>query len=61
MLTRLVAFLRESKIELKKVMWPTRQETIRLTFVVVLVSGAMAMFLGGLDFVFQWALNTFIL
>ncbi len=61
MFNRLISFLKESKIELKKVTWPTREETIRSTIVVVVISAAMALFLGGLDFAFQWVLNTFIL
>ncbi len=61
MFQRLIAFLKEARIELKKVTWPARKETVRLTFIVILVSSAMALFLGGLDFVFQWVLNSFIL
>ncbi len=47
-----ISFLRETKDELKKVVWPTRQEVIRLTFVVIAVSLIVGLFLGGLDFVF---------
>jgi len=61
MIERLTTFLKEARIELKKVTWPTRQETIRFTVMVVVISGAVAFFLGGLDFVFQYILNTFIL
>jgi len=46
------AFLRETRDELKKVVWPTRQETIRLTMVVIVVSLLVGLFLGGLDFLF---------
>ena len=61
MLQRIVTFLKESRIELKKVTWPTRQETIRYTMTVVLISAAVALFLGGLDYVFQYLLNNFVL
>ena len=47
-------FLVEVRIELGKVVWPTRQETIRYTAAVVVVSLAMAVFLGGLDSIFQY-------
>lgn len=47
-----VTFLKETRDELKKVVWPTRQEVIRLTAVVILVSLIVGIFLGGLDFVF---------
>ncbi len=44
-----VRFVREVIAELKKVTWPTRQETIKLTMVVVTVAGAIGLFVGGLD------------
>jgi preprotein translocase subunit SecE len=44
-------FLREVQDELKKVVWPTRAEVIRLTGVVVLVSLLVGVFLGGTDFI----------
>lgn len=57
---RFITFLRESKIELKKVTWPSRQETIRYTVMVIAVSGVGAIFLGGLDTLFQYLLETFV-
>ena len=45
-------FLRETIGELRKVNWPTRQEAIRLTQIVVVVILLMAAILGGLDFLF---------
>jgi preprotein translocase subunit SecE len=44
-------FLREVQDELKKVVWPTRKEVIRLTFTVIAVSIIVGLFLGGVDFV----------
>lgn len=61
MLTKIITFLKEVKLEIKKVNWPTRQETIRYTLIVLGISFAVAMFLGGLDFVFTMILNKFIL
>ena len=60
-MSRLVEFIKESKIELKKVPWPTREETIRHTMTVIIISVALALFLGGLDYLFQFILNTFVL
>lgn len=51
MATSPVIFLKEVQEELKKVVWPTRDEVIRLTFVVMLVSLIVGLFLGGIDFV----------
>jgi preprotein translocase subunit SecE len=51
-------FMRETIGELRKVNWPTRQEAIRLTQIVVLVIFLMAAILGGLDYLysklFEW-------
>ncbi|OGK38737.1 preprotein translocase subunit SecE [Candidatus Roizmanbacteria bacterium RIFCSPHIGHO2_12_FULL_41_11] len=46
-----VIFLKEVQEELKKVVWPTRDEVIRLTFVVILISLVVGLFLGGIDFI----------
>ncbi|MEA2113246.1 MAG: preprotein translocase subunit SecE, partial [Patescibacteria group bacterium] len=56
-----VEFLREVHLELKKVTWPTRKETIKYTAAVIGVSLAVAAFLGGLDFLFSWLLNKFVI
>lgn len=40
--------------ELKKVTWPTREETTRLTVAVVAVSVAIGLALGGVDIGFNW-------
>jgi preprotein translocase subunit SecE len=61
MVDRLKKYLRETRTELKKVSWPTREETVRSTIVVIIASAAFAVFLGGLDFIFQSVLNRFVL
>lgn len=61
MANKITTFLKEVRQELKKVSWPSRQETIKYTLIVVGVSAAVAIFLGGLDFLFVWALNKFII
>jgi preprotein translocase subunit SecE len=60
MATTPVGFLRETRDELKKVAWPTRQETIRLTLVVITVSLLVGLFLGGLDFIFTKGIGLII-
>ncbi len=61
MANKITTFLKEVRQELKKVSWPSRQETIKYTLIVIGVSAAVAIFLGGLDFLFVWVLNKFIL
>jgi len=58
--TKLITFLKEVKVEMKKVNWPTRQETIKYSLIVVGASAVLAAFLGGLDFVFTSIINKFI-
>lgn len=40
--------------ELRKVTWPTREETRNLTIVVIGISVALGIFLGGIDFILSW-------
>ncbi|MDP3794424.1 MAG: preprotein translocase subunit SecE, partial [bacterium] len=43
---RIVSYFREVKSELRKVHWPSRQETVYYTLTVIAVSVAAAVFLG---------------
>lgn len=47
-------FLSEVKTELSKVVWPSREETIRLTVIVIVVSIILGLFVGGLDYLFTF-------
>ncbi len=44
-----IAFARESRMEVRKVVWPTRQETTQTTFIVLAVCIVMALILWGID------------
>lgn len=44
-----VQFVNEVISELKKVTWPTREETMKLTAVVIALSLIVGVFIGGLD------------
>ncbi len=52
---RVSEFIREVRSELRKVVWPTRQEAINLTMIVIGVSAAVGVFLGLVDFTFAQA------
>lgn len=56
----LLQFLGEVVSELKKVTWPTRQETTRLTMLVIAIAAAIGAVLGLLDILFSQMLNLFI-
>jgi preprotein translocase subunit SecE len=45
-------FIKETVGELRKVSWPTRQEALRLTQIVIIVIFVMAVILGGLDYIY---------
>ncbi|MDG2527085.1 preprotein translocase subunit SecE [Stenotrophomonas sp. HITSZ_GD] len=46
-------FLSESRFELRKVVWPTRKESIQTTWVVIVVVIVLSLMLGGMDFLIQ--------
>ena len=50
---RIGEYVREIRSELRKVVWPTRDEAVRLTAVVIGVCTAVGLFLGGVDFLFS--------
>jgi preprotein translocase subunit SecE len=47
--------------ELKKVTWPTREETMRLTVAVVIVAIAIGLLLGGIDIGMNWIVDNTLL
>ncbi|SFN75379.1 protein translocase subunit secE/sec61 gamma [Izhakiella capsodis] len=44
-----VTFAREARTEVRKVIWPTRQETLHTTLIVAAVTAVMSLILWGLD------------
>lgn len=60
MYQKIVNYLKETKIEMKKVNWPTRQETIRFTIVVIAVSLGVSFVLGAFDYLFTSILQVFV-
>ena len=47
---KIIRFLKEAKIELKKVTWPTPRQTLASTSVVIIVVIIVSIFLGIVDF-----------
>jgi preprotein translocase subunit SecE len=45
-------YVKSSVEEMKKVTWPTKKETYNYTLLVIGISIAVALFLGGLDYIF---------
>ncbi len=57
---KLANYIKASIEEMKKVTWPTKKETYQYTMLVIGISLAVAAFLGGLDFFFNWCLQLII-
>jgi preprotein translocase subunit SecE len=51
------AFIKSARGELRKVVWPTRQETVQTTLVVVVMVIVTAIFLWGVDSLFLWLIG----
>ena len=47
-----VEFAKDSRLEVRKVVWPTRQETVQTTLIILAVSTVVGLVLWGLDGVF---------
>ncbi len=48
---RLARFWRETIAELRKVVWPTRDQAVNLTVIVIVTVVAMSAFLGAVDYI----------
>ena len=52
--------VKEARIEIRKVVWPTRQETTQTTLIVVAVVVVMALLLWGLDSLLGWLVSLIV-
>jgi preprotein translocase subunit SecE len=60
-MNKITTFLKEARAELMKVNWPSKKQTINYTLAVIGISIAVAIFLGGLDYIFSYILKTYII
>jgi preprotein translocase subunit SecE len=49
-MTKVLNYFKEVQAELSKVVWPTREQTIRYTILVIIVAIGTGLLLGGLDY-----------
>ena len=54
---RFMSFGRESRVELRKVVWPTRQETIQITLIVLVLVFLIGLFLWMVDSLLFWGVQ----
>ncbi|MBU0998052.1 preprotein translocase subunit SecE [Patescibacteria group bacterium] len=57
LVNKVINYLKEVKLELSKVTWPKKNQVIKLTLIVFVISGIVAIYVGGLDFIFTKALE----
>ena len=55
---RFLHFVKETRIELRKVVWPTREETIKTTGFVLIAVIIVAIFLWIVDAFFTWGVQS---
>jgi preprotein translocase subunit SecE len=55
-----LVMFKEARNEIRKVVWPNRQETMQTTLIVVAVVLVMALLLWGLDSLLSWAVSSLI-
>jgi preprotein translocase subunit SecE len=59
-MNQLISYLGEVRLELTKVTWPKREEIIRLTLVVILISTIVGIYVGVLDLGFTKLLELLV-
>jgi preprotein translocase subunit SecE len=52
--------IKESRVEIRRVVWPNRQETTQTTFIVVMLVLVFSMILWGLDSLLSWTVSIVI-
>ncbi|MFA5126714.1 MAG: preprotein translocase subunit SecE [Patescibacteria group bacterium] len=56
-MSKLTNYLKGAREELAKVVWPSRQTTTNHTLVVIIISLAVALFLGAMDYILSKVLE----
>mgnify|MGYP001615184958 FL=1 len=60
MMSKLSNYIAETREELKHVSWPTKNQTTMFTILVILISIAVAAYLGFFDYLFSLGLKNII-
>jgi preprotein translocase SecE subunit len=61
MIVRPIQYIKEAKIEITKVSWPSRNKVIQYTIIVIIISFIAILIFGGLDILFNYILTKFII
>ena len=54
----MLSYVGDTQTEVRKVVWPTRQETVQTTLIVILMVTVMALLLWGVDSILGWAVRS---
>lgn len=57
---RLWAFMKDSRLEVRKMVWPTRAETMQTTLMVMVIVLILSIFLWGVDSLLGWAVKSLL-
>jgi len=60
-MTKIIEFIKDVRIEMLHVKWPTKTETAWLTVLVIVISFAVAYLLGFFDFLFSFGIGKLLL
>ena len=60
MFQKFTKYVKDAYIELKKVVWPTNEQTRNYSIVVIALSLGVAFFFGFLDYIFSFVLGLII-
>jgi len=60
LMNKVFSYLKEVRSELTKVVWPKRDEVIKLTLVVLIISAIVGGYVGALDYIFTNLLKTIL-
>ena len=59
-MTQLTKYIKATAAEMRQVAWPSRQQAISYTLLVIAISTIVALYVGGLDYVFSQGVNAIV-
>lgn len=57
---RLLGFMKDSRLEVRKMVWPTRAETLQTTLMVMVIVLILSIFLWGVDSLLGWGVKSLL-
>jgi preprotein translocase subunit SecE len=55
-----MGLLKDAQVELRRITWPTKQDTFQTTWIVLVIVLIMSLLLWGIDTVFGWLISAII-